>query len=318
MLNGNNKLSVIIPFCNSEKYIGKCIESVLNQTYKNIEVLLVGNCSTDNSISICESFASKDSRLRVIIEEKSGAAAARNRGIKESQGAYITFVDSDDYIEACMYEKLVDNLENTQSDMACCSFYYVYEDGSFTDWYEPTLGKYIGKSPVVTGRECANIFLTSRDIEGFCWNKLFRKSIICDHGLSFDESKIAFEDMLFIFNYLNQCKSIVLVDEKLYYYRQNSGSLTKDTRKERRVEFTDTVNKIVDKANEVGLAGEAKCYKAVRIMYDSFDKLRGGNKIKEYLPEEINFFSAAYLIIRYQKTEKIKTLCKLAYCLVRS
>ena len=121
-------ISIIIPVYNVEKYLDKCINSVLMQTYKNIEILLINDGSTDSSGQICESYAKKDSRIKVIHKENGGLSDARNVGIEHSTGSYIMFVDSDDYIDCNMASVLYNLLNSTNSDMAICNCTKVDEE----------------------------------------------------------------------------------------------------------------------------------------------------------------------------------------------
>ena len=127
MIN-KKKLSIIIPVFNVEEYLPKCIESVVNQTYDNLEILLINDGSTDNSGVICDNFAHKDERVKVVHKENGGLSAARNLGLSLATGHYIAFLDSDDYIDSEMYETLVDALENADADIAACGFKEIYQN----------------------------------------------------------------------------------------------------------------------------------------------------------------------------------------------
>lgn len=319
ILNGSKKLSVIIPVYNSEKYLVSCIESVLCQNYANIEVLLIDNGSSDHSRLICEEYEKKDVRVHVYSELKSGAAAARNCGISHATGQYITFIDSDDYIDKDMYCELMGMIKQYSADIAICSFHYVNESGNSMDWLEPELAKYIKTKtdPVIDSRECASYFLTSRDIEGFCWNKVFKKSIIDDNDLTFEESKMAYEDMLFVFESVLKSSKIVLCAKKLYYYRQISNSLTRDTSSVRSEEFIDSINKIADVACSYDLGEAADNYRVARTICLAYNQMKAGTaNIVSPLPEDISLFKAICTIVKKQRTEKVKTMIKLIYCLL--
>ena len=125
----NDKISVIIPVYKVEKYLNKCVESVINQTYKNLEILLVDDGSPDKCPEMCDAWAKKDSRIKVIHKQNGGVADARNIGIENATGKYIAFIDSDDYLNKTMYQKLFEKITTTNSDICMCGFINVYEDG---------------------------------------------------------------------------------------------------------------------------------------------------------------------------------------------
>ena len=177
-------ISIIIPVYNAESYIRRCLESVLSQTYKEIQVILVNDGSTDDTLSILEEYSRSDSRIQLINKDNSGVSKTRNIGIDISDGEYIGFVDADDYLEPEMYEKLYNAIKKTAADVACCGYYqdfdtYKYEisvaDSLLADnktYYElcgtsNILGQYF-RQDIRSGIGDGN------------WNKLFRKDIISD------------------------------------------------------------------------------------------------------------------------------------------
>ena len=115
-------VSIIIPVYNTEKYLSKCLESVINQTYKNLEIILINDGSTDKSKEICESFAKKDKRIQILNKENSGVSSARNHGMRLAKGQYIAFIDGDDYAEENYIEELLKNLKQTESDCVLCGY----------------------------------------------------------------------------------------------------------------------------------------------------------------------------------------------------
>ena len=121
-----DKISVIVPIYNMENYLKRCVESILNQTYTNLEIILVDDGSTDSSLEICRYFENKDKRVRVYTKENSGLSASRNFGVERATGVYIGFVDSDDYIEAEMYEKLYNLIIDFQAEVAECNLKICY------------------------------------------------------------------------------------------------------------------------------------------------------------------------------------------------
>lgn len=205
----NELVSIIIPIYNAENTIEKCIESIINQTYSNIEIILINDGSSDDSQKICEKYAQFDDRIRIINQVNSGVSSARNNGIKISSGRYIQFVDSDDYIEENMTYSLVKFLEDTNSEFAISGIYNVEENFSVCsreDLY----------------KKVKNLF--GEEIITSVWNKMFLKEKIKSH---FDTNINYGEDIIFNLKYLEGVQRIVLIKEKFYHYQHvNPMSLT--------------------------------------------------------------------------------------------
>ena len=136
----NSKISIIVPIYNVEKYLRKCIDSILNQSYDNLQIILVDDGSPDNCPKICDEYLNKDNRIQVIHKSNGGLSSARNAGIKVANGKYIAFIDSDDYIELNMIEKLVNAIEKSNADLCICGIRWVNKDG--------TLFTKVAKSPI--------------------------------------------------------------------------------------------------------------------------------------------------------------------------
>lgn len=220
MLNTGMKISVIIPVFNAEKYLNQCIESVLNQTYKNIELLIVDDGSTDTSLSICETYKNNDARIRVIKNSRGGVSKARNTALDIATGDYVGFVDSDDFIEPEMFEKLITLCEMQKADMAICNF---TSDENFLEKTD-----IISSTPTLyeSHKLVEQYWFTKKiDIhELTLWHMLFRRNVI--HQLRFNEKLINGEDNLFVLNAMLNSNSIVLTDEQLYHYVKREGGLS--------------------------------------------------------------------------------------------
>lgn len=215
----NILLSIIVPVYNVEKYLRRCLTSIINQTYINLEIILVDDGSTDKSGNICDEFAEKDSRITVIHKKNEGVSVARNIGLDIAKGDYIGLVDSDDYIKADMYTNLLELIMTSDSDMAVCNFSYVDENGNL-------LEKRNLSSPI--RNECLDVARYLRRWHGdYGWyyvtpfNRLYKKEV-------FDNLRypigIRFEDE-FIMHYLvYRCRRIICTKECLYYYVQRPDS----------------------------------------------------------------------------------------------
>lgn len=303
-------LSVIIPVHNSGKYIVTCVKSIQKQLYKNLEIILIDNNSTDESAEICESLSREDERIHCYYQPVLGAAATRNMGIDKANGNFITFVDSDDYLDVEAYQRMMDCIVADNADAVICSYQCVDETGKRLMWYTPKLKRYANKSPV-SGEFACNFFLTSRDIEGFGWNKIFRADLLRQSGLRFEENKTAYEDMVVIFKLLSLSQRVSFVDKELYYYRQHLGSLVHLDYAGRRKEYEDSINEIFNCASLLGLEKEARSSVIYRkVLADYSQGIKREFDIKKFMKE----FGS---ILVYQKTEKEKTLLKLLLLYLR-
>jgi len=227
----NDLVSIIVPVYNAEKFLNRCIESILRQSYKNIEVILINDGSTDKSGEICDYYSSKDKRVKVIHQKNSGPSVARNKGIDIAKGKYIQFVDSDDYIEYNMTELLVNEMKNNV-DLVLCGYRKIYKDSK---------GKLIIKNnnaykkTNISKDEFLDIFgkLFKNYYISYIWNKLYVTDIIKKNNIYFD-SKIGWgEDFIFNFSYLNYCNKFSIIDDLLYNYIQyNYNSITSNFNEE--------------------------------------------------------------------------------------
>lgn len=218
----NELVSVIIPVYQAEEYIERCINSILNQTYKNLDIIFVNDGSTDRSVEIITEYAQKDERVRLLHQENKGAGAARNKGIEAAKGKYIGFVDSDDWIEPDMYEYLVKILEREKADIAACDF--VSTDKMQTKIENDVTEKLI----MMSKKELMEFFLRMHGEKSFyaVWNMLYKREII-EH-IKFPEGKIT-EDLLFNYWAYCNCNKYVLSNQKKYYYYCNPKGVTRNS-----------------------------------------------------------------------------------------
>ena len=165
-------ISVIIPVYNVEKYLDRCVESVVNQTYKNLEIILIDDGSTDNCLAKCDEWARKDSRIKVIHKKNGGLSDARNAGLKIAQGKYIGFVDSDDWIRCDMYQMLYERLQIDDSDIAACGVEMIWEDGKSSQ-----LLTKMGKC-VLNKQEAMRAIVEETWLKQPVWYKLYRTESI--------------------------------------------------------------------------------------------------------------------------------------------
>ena len=213
------KLSIIVPVYNVETYIKKCIESILSQTFKDFEVIIIDDGSPDNCGLIIDEYAQKDSRIVPIHQLNKGVSAARNEGLKVAKGEYIGFVDPDDWIEPEMYSILINSIESNHCDIASCSWMVNDSNGNETPHYI-----YLS-SYVMTGDEYVNhLFDMPPSISGSTWNKLFAKRIIQSE---FSKEFSICEDNLFVAKCCVNCKKAIIIKEPLYHVFERSDSATR-------------------------------------------------------------------------------------------
>lgn len=207
----NPTISVIVPVYNSEKYLHRCIDSILAQTYTDFELLLIDDGSTDSSGAICDEYAQKDKRVRVFHKENGGVSPARNMGLENAIGEWVTFVDSDDYTDSQWLKNYIDLICINQVDLVCQGF--KTDKPLFKGLKTNSYGINF-KGNVV---DCIET-LFRNNILGFCWNKLFLNQIIETHNIRYNEKISLREDEIFVMQYLLYTKSCICTNKIGYFY----------------------------------------------------------------------------------------------------
>lgn len=220
-MNMDDLISIIVPIYRVEKYLPKCIDSILAQTYANIEVILVDDGSPDNCGRIADDYAARDSRIHVVHKANGGLSSARNAGVDVVKGAYVGFVNSDDYIHPEMYEKLYKAIKNSDASLSICNYAWLNEDGAMVE--KDLLGGKV--STCVLSRDeafsalherCGRVYVTAV-------NKLYKTSIL--DTIRFPEMKVH-EDEFTIHHFFALCDKIACISDVLYYYVQRDGNVT--------------------------------------------------------------------------------------------
>ena len=218
-----DKISIVVAVYNAEKHLKKCIDSLLNQTYNNFEIILVDDCSSDNSFMLCETYLLNDN---IIVKRNSlnqGVSATRNRGIELATGKYICFVDSDDYVEPKYLEELYNSLNKYNSKLSICGceyHNYVDKSSNYFLWSKESLVEIVSLSK---GFELSSALYLNA-----LWNKLFSTKLIKDNNIKFDVNLSMGEDAKFTLEYIkiNDIKDVVVISKPLYHYnRWNNDSL---------------------------------------------------------------------------------------------
>lgn len=214
------KLSIIVPVYNVEKYLPKCLESLIKQTLKDIEIICVNDGSMDNSLAILKEFASKDSRIRIIDNQHQGVAKTRNTGIEQSTGEYIGFVDSDDYIDIDFFEKLYNSATKSNSDIAIAS---ILKHKKFFNIYN---AKYTKEETAITIQDKIKLCEDKKHFFFYAWNKIYHSGFIKENNIKFSEGQI-YEDVMFAIKALYYSNKIISVYGTKYHYIEHENSLTK-------------------------------------------------------------------------------------------
>lgn len=211
-------ISIIVPIYNCEKYLVRCIESILSQTYKNIEILLIDDGSTDRSMDICKYYEMKDSRVKLFIRKNSGISATRNFGIEKASGTYIQFIDSDDYVEVNYCETFIGCMKNNKCDFVICSFNNIYEQKNKIDSIIPVVIPINGIIEIEEFMKEIHVFEYFTPLVGACWNKIYSLEMLKTQGIRFDENVNLHEDSIFVFELFRNVESIYMMNQPLYNY----------------------------------------------------------------------------------------------------
>ena len=208
-------ISIIVPVYNVEPYLRKCLDSVVNQTYRDLEILVIDDGSTDGSGAICDEYAEEDERVKVFHTENRGLSCARNMGLNNANGEWIGFVDSDDWIEPDMYEVLIDRALETGADVAECGVFKEYPNR--TEEYKRNNTK-------MTGIDAIHALIITQELSDGVWSKLWSRD--CYEGIRFPEGRI-YEDIAVTYRLFEVAEYVCAVDRIEYHYCVRDGSITK-------------------------------------------------------------------------------------------
>ncbi len=213
-MSEQEKISVIVPVFNAEKFLPETLEALCGQTWKNLEIILIDDASTDSSARICAEYAAKDPRLILIRKTiRQGQGAARNEALRIASGAFVGFCDSDDLPDPGMYETLYRELVSSDAEIAVCAFRTRQGDET----------RKTGPLRILSPREAVLAFLQNNSFGAFSWNKLFRIEVLKRTG---EYPAIGYEDLVYIPQVCANARKIVRTEQTLYFYRQHPGSVT--------------------------------------------------------------------------------------------
>ncbi len=217
-------LSVIIPIYNVEPYLDRCMESIVNQTYKNLEIIMVDDGSPDNCPELCDQWQRKDVRIKVIHKKNGGLSDARNAGLDIASGEYIAFVDSDDFVDLDMYRSMIEALERTGADISTCGR-YSYRNGDVSERHTSS------KEVILTPIQAINELLRGGLIEEAAWDKVYKRNLF--NKIVFPVGEIN-EDLPIMPHLFERANTIVCTGKPFYYYCENLGSITHEAYNEKK------------------------------------------------------------------------------------
>lgn len=226
-------VSIVIPIYNVESYLDRCINSVVLQTYENVEIILIDDGSTDRSSEICDEWAARDSRIVVIHKQNAGLGMARNSGIDKARGKYIFFFDSDDYVDTDIVRKCVENAQKNDSDVVIYGRYCVYEDGRIGKG-EIKTEKTVYTDEMINNELLPGMFTYDMGFGVSAWGRMYRLDIINENGIRFvSEREIISEDAYFTLEFFPRVTRASILKENLYYYYNRISSLSRIYKKDR-------------------------------------------------------------------------------------
>lgn len=216
-------ISVIVPVYNVEKFLNYCVNSIVNQTYNDLEIILIDDGSTDNSGKICDEWLERDERVKVIHQKNMGLSGARNSGIDLASGDYIAFIDSDDFILPEYFHYLLDLIESQDADISVCQLLEVDEENNVIK------EKNICRSYDLNNNyECMRDFLSSNVIDTTAWRKLYRSRLFKESGIRYPLGAYN-EDVFTTYKVISECDRIAVGSKALYAYRKREGSIMNST-----------------------------------------------------------------------------------------
>lgn len=212
----NPLISVIIPIYNVEKYLARCVDSIVNQTYKNLEIILVDDGSPDRCPQMCDDYAEKDSRIKVVHKKNGGLSDARNAGIAVAKGEYISFIDSDDYVSDDFFECLLDVMNKENSDIAECSVVKLYEDNRFDEFSDDLSVK------TYDTQDAMSALIAENPFHQHVWNKLYKTELVKD--IPYAVGKLN-EDEFWTYQVFGRADKVSKLNKTMYYYFQRNSSI---------------------------------------------------------------------------------------------
>jgi glycosyltransferase involved in cell wall biosynthesis len=291
----NIKISVIVPVYNTKDYLERCLNSILNQTLDNIEIVIVNDNSTDESELIIKEFVNKFKNIKYLKNEKNiGVSSSRNKALLECNGEYILFVDSDDYLEPSMLEEMYNEAQINNLDIVTCGYFLDYEDGNTN-----VLVINLDTDKIYSGKEMlAELLHHKSGVTGHSWNKIIRKSIILDNNITYPSDMRLYEDLVFFTKLYPFCNRIKNIKKSFYHYIQRGQSAVKIVDEKVIFDTEKTVINVKNALNSQGvlkdLQSEFNAFVSRMIsiaMHKIYMYSNDNSQQKEYLSKLINLES---------------------------
>lgn len=304
-------ISVVVPVYNMERFLPKCMEALLTQTYQDMEIILVDDGSIDDSAAMCDKYgADEPRRIRVIHKANGGLSSARNAGMDAAKGKYVIFPDPDDWTEPDYLLRLSELIEHEKADMSCI--------GHYIDWDDHSVAAGEGESVrLMTGKEAQRALLLQPRMSGFAWNKLYCLEIIRKHKICFGDDVGVTEDLDFAYRYLKYCERVVFDPQaRLYHYYQRAGAATHSGFSPKKLDSIHTYRKIAADTDMPELriaAHEEICNTAINLTVQYCHAGCTDNRAWQKLRQDTKQFFGAYMRSRrYGMGRKIQAvLCLL-------
>lgn len=301
-------ITIIIPIYNVAEYLPRCLDSILQQTHKNLEIILINDGSADDSGKICDNYATKDNRIKVIHQQNEGVSAARNVGLTAATGLWIGFADPDDFVQPTLYETLISQAEKTTKPLAICGFTKHHADGRVSQMD----GKNI--SETLTAHETLDIMLENYDgFGGFVWNKLFNCEVLNSANIRFNPMLHAYQDLVFVVQFVLAAETATFVNMPLYDYFMREGGTTLSF-SQKKLSALDAVAEVINLMPTETLQQKAKAmHTATAVEFLILASRFGGTEYISQLKKAAKIHKTAFFASGYSRGIKLRAFITMAF-----
>ncbi len=296
-------ISIIVPIYKVEKYLNRCLDSIINQTYKDLEIILVDDGSPDNCGRICDEYELKDNRIKVIHKENGGLSDARNVAIDIAKGEYITFIDSDDYVTIDYVESLYNIINKYNAEMSI-SLPNSFKEGTIPAEYIESK-----KEKIFDPRMAVSTMFYQELFDNYAWAKLYHKSLF--DNIRYPKG-LLFEDLPTTYKLMFKCKTIVFINYKNYYYLQRNDSIEGGAFNKEKYESALTVIEMMEKDPDIHLIHKSYLCRKISFLFHILLQVPNGNPIAKFLFEEIKKYRFS-VITNPKARKKSRLACILSY-----